>query len=215
MPIDRGVIDQQLQDLGEGPRWWEQREMRDLPAVLQADERILAISRGKVARVRWFRRSWLIVVTGRRLLCLRSASRASWRQLEAGAGQIERVALRIGPFRGRVLVTAGGQKYRLLVPRKDGHKLVSALSSLAAPVRELQSRITPTLMFRRVIDHMLALPAVALDPGAAIEPVTAPADGSVMDERVQSLEQEVEELRKQVDFLEQLLRRTHAARITE
>jgi Bacterial PH domain len=217
MPIDRGIIDQQLQDLGEGSRWWDQREMRDLPAVLHADERILAISRGKVARPRWFRRTWLIVVTDRRLLCLRSADRTSWRQLEVGAGLIERVALRIGPFRGRVVVATSGHTYRLLVPRKDGHKLVSSLSNVSAPARVLQSRVTPTLMVRRVIDHVLALPAAALNPTASIEiaPATQPPDTSAMDERVQLLEQEVDEMRKQVDFLEQLLRRTHTTPTAE
>jgi Bacterial PH domain len=217
MPIDRGIIDHQLQELGEGSRWWEQREMRDLPAVLHADERMLAISRGKVARLRWFRRSWLIVATDRRLLCLRSANRSSWRQIEVGASQIVRVALRIGPFRGRVVVGTAGHTYRLLVPRKDGRKLVNALSSVSAPARVLQSKVTPTLMVRRVIDHVLALPAAALNPTEPMEaaPVPEPVDTSMMDERVQLLEQEVEELRKQVDFLEQLLRRTHTASAVE
>ena len=57
MPVDRGAIDQQLRALGEASRWNE-RELRDLPAVLHADETILAISRGKLARLRWMRRSF-------------------------------------------------------------------------------------------------------------------------------------------------------------
>jgi hypothetical protein len=52
MGMDRGRIDQQLEALGEGSRWWDVRELRDLPAVLDADEEILAIARGKLARVR-------------------------------------------------------------------------------------------------------------------------------------------------------------------
>jgi len=210
MPIDRGIIDHQLQTLGEGTRWWELRELRDLPSVLQADEKILAISRGKVARLRWLRRTWLIVVTDRRLLCIRSAHRAGWRQIEVNAGHIERVALRIGPFRGRLIIVAGGYRYRLLVSRKDSHKLLSAFARVTTPLQPLQ-RITPTIMVRRVIDHMLALPAAAFSP--SIEPLPAPPDPAALleaDERVQSLEHEVEELHKQVEFLEQLLRRTRA-----
>ena len=129
MPIDRGTIDQQLRALGETSRW-DERELRDLPTVLHSDETILAISRGKIARLRWLRRSWLIVVTNERLLCLRSSGR-SWRQLEVSASQIARVALRIGVFRGRVIVLTTGSTYRLLVPRWDAYKLLTALSGLA------------------------------------------------------------------------------------
>ena len=205
MPIDRGVIDQQLQALGESPRWWEQREFRDLPTVLDGDERMLAISRGKLARVRWLRRSWLIVVTERRLLCMRSAGGTSWRQLEVGAGQITRVALRIGPFHGRVVIVASGHTYRLLVPRAQSYKLSSALSTLGPQAKEARPGFQPALMVRRVIDHMFSLPAVALSPNTPREPPAALPATSVFDERVQTLEDEVEELRKQVRFLEQLL----------
>jgi hypothetical protein len=211
MPIDRGVIDQQLQALGEGSRWWELRELRDLPAVLQADERILAISRGKVARLRWLRRLWLIVVTDRRLLCLRSANRSSWRQIEVQAAQIERVALRIGPFRGRLIVAAGGYRHRLLVARKDSHKLVSALARVTSPQQPML-RITPTIMVRRVIDHVLALPAVAFSPAAEQKQLPEPEQALEADERAHALEQEIEELRKQVEFLEQLVRRNQVSR---
>lgn len=210
MPIDRGIIDKQLQALGEGTRWWEQREMRDLPAVLHSDEQILAISRGKIARVRWLRRSWLIVVTDRRLLCMRSSDGASWRQSEISASQIGRVALRVGPFKGRVLVHAGGHTFRLLVLRQDAQKLVSALSKLASPPNEVVSRTAPTILVRRVIDHILALPAAALAPTVTTEQIPQQAAALAMDERVHTLEDEIEELTKQVKFLEQLLRQRQA-----
>jgi Bacterial PH domain len=211
MAIDRGIIEQQLQALGEGSRWWDERELRDLPAVLDADEHILAITRGKLARVRWARRSWLIVVTQRRLVCLRSAGRTTWRQLEVSASQIARVSLRVGPFRGRVLVVAGGDKYRLLVSNPDAYKLHTALASLATPPPDASSRFAPTRMVHRMIDHVLALPAVALGPDMpGDQPHRAP-DGSVNEERLQALERELEELRHEVNFLEQLLRERHSA----
>jgi hypothetical protein len=206
VPIDRGVLDQQLQALGEGSRWWEQRELRDLPAVLQADERLLAIARGKVARVaRRVRRSWLIVVTEQRLLCLRSSARGNWRQLEVSAVQIARVTLRVGPFHGKLLIVAGGQKYRLLVARADAYKLAAALSRLETRGNESLAAVTPTLMIRRVIDHVLALPAAALHPPAPSAPPPVPIDTTAIEERLHLLEQEVEELRNQVRFMEQLL----------
>lgn len=209
MPLDRGVVDQQLQALGEGSRWWNERELRDLPAVLDPDEQILAISRGKLARPRWLRRSWLIVVTGKRLLCLRSGSETGWRQFEVGAAQIDRVALRVGPFRGRVLVIASGHTYRLLVPRPDAYRVADALMSLRVPITRGHATFAATRMVGRVIEHVLALPAVALSPNAIAKPVVAQPDTSTTEDRFQALEEEVQELRRQVDFLEQLLRQRH------
>jgi hypothetical protein len=209
MPIDRGIVDQQLQALGDSARWWDQRELRDLPAVLNADEQILAISRGKIARVRWLRRSWLIVVTDRRLLCIRSGGPTTWRQVEVDADDITRVVLRVGPMRGRVVVIAGGQSYRLLVPRPDSFKLSAALTSLGANRRESPSASRPALMVRRVVDHVLALPAAALNPTPASPPVIVRPDTSRMERRLESMEEQVRELQDQVQFLEQLLRRRH------
>jgi hypothetical protein len=143
-------------------------------------------------------------------VCLRSLGRSSWRQLEVSATQIARVALRIGPFRGRVLVVAGGRTYRLLVPRAESYRLLNALSAIGQPAKEARSGVTATLMVRRVIDHVLALPAVALDPQVRRALPPAPSENPAVDERVHSLESELEELREQVNFLEQLLRQHHA-----
>lgn len=209
MPIDRGIIDKQLQAIGEASHWWDHREMRDLPAVLDAGEQIIAVSRGKIARVRWLRRSWLIVVTDRRLLCLRSSGRTGWRQLEVNAVQFVRVALRVGVFRGRVLLTAGGQTYRLLVPRADAYRLEAALASLIRRGDPTTGEFGPTRMVRRVVDHVLALPAAAFNPGSPAPAVHAPAPAPVDRQAIQRcelLEEQVQELQRQVEFLEQLLR---------
>ncbi|HSK18578.1 MAG TPA: PH domain-containing protein [Longimicrobiales bacterium] len=205
MPIDRGVIDQQLLALRESTQWWDQREFRDLPAVMHAEEQILALSRGKIARVRWLRRTWLIVVTDMRVLCLRSSGGTGWRQVEVRGDQIERTALRIGPLRGRVLLIAAGQTYRMLVPRQDAYKLMTALSSLGNHAKDTFSGFGPTRIVRRVMDHVLALPAAAMDPTAP-RAAPAPLPAPVADRRIQALEEEMQELRQQVDFLEQLLR---------
>lgn len=210
MPTDRGLIDQQLQALGERSRWWDQRELRDLPSVLDPDERILAVARGKIARGRWLRRSWLIVVTGRRLLCLRSGNKTSWRQLEVAADEISRVLLRIGPLRGRVIVTAGGHKYRLAVPRADSYKIHAALESLGSSTEKTLSQFGPTRMVHRMLNHVLALPAVALGPDPNTTRSRARADDPAVDERLQALEHELQELREQFRFLEQLLRERQA-----
>ncbi|MGH7445310.1 MAG: PH domain-containing protein [Longimicrobiales bacterium] len=210
MPIDRGIIDQQLQAIGASPSWWDQRELRDLPTALHADEHIHAIARGKLARVRWLRRPWLVVVTDRRILCLRSTRRSGWRQIEVRVGQIQRVTLRIGPFRGRVLVVAGGDTYRLLVPRADAYKLVAALSKLGTQRHEALSGLGPTLLVRRVVDHVLALPAAAFNPQPTHGiPVAAP-DPEV-DQRIQLMEDQIQQLQQQMEFLEELLEQRQAA----
>jgi len=211
MPVDRGSIDQQLHAMGEGSHWWEQREFRDLPAVLHAGEQLQALARGKVARLRWLRRTWLIVVTDRRLLCMRSGVRSGWRQIEVQAGHITRVTLRIGPFRGRVLLTASGQKYALSVPKDDAYQLQVALSGLSAANKETIPGLGPTRMVRRVVDHMLALPTIALEPEKVTPKQVAPpmVENPAEDRRLDLLESQMQELQKQVDFLEQLLRQRH------
>lgn len=207
MAIDRGILEQQLQALGEGSRWWDTRELRDLPAVLDPNERILAISRGKIARVRWLRRTWLIVVTERRLLCLRSGTRTSWRQLEVSARHVERVSLRLGLFRARLVVQASDHTYRLLVPKADAYKLEGVLAGLVTSAKVSRPGFAPTRMVGRMIDHVLALPAVAMSPESpkALPSPPRPKEAPP-DERIQSMEGELEQLRQQVDFLEDLLR---------
>ncbi len=219
MAIDRGILDEQLRQLGEPSRWWDQRELRDLPLVLHPDEHIVGMSRGKVARVRMLRRSWLIVITDRRLLCIRSGSRRSWRQIEIDVRQIARVAMRVGPFRGRVLIVADGNKYRLLVPRADAYKLHAALLQVASPANEKSIGFGPARMVRRMVDHVLALPAVALDPQPVARALTAGPAGAAAavaekegrDQRAHEMEQQMQQLRDQVDFLEQLLRERNSA----
>jgi hypothetical protein len=209
MPIDRGTLDQQLEALGGSVRWWNERELRDLPAILEADEEVVAIARGKLGRIRFMRRSRLIVVTDRRLVCIRSGRKAGWTQFELRAEQIRRAALRIGLFRGRVIVQTMAGTWRLLLPRNDAYDVSRAITALVdAPQRLNGNR--PRHVVRRVIDHILAFPAVALEPEAPTRavpqaPAVAPVPDTVRD-RMESLEDETEELRRQVAFLEQLIR---------
>lgn len=205
MPLDRGLIDQQLQALGESPSWWNHRELRDLPAVLDPDEQIRAISRGDIASLRWLRPGWLIVATHRRLLFLRSGRRTSWRQLEVAIGTITGVRLGMGVLHGRVIVQTPGRRYRLVVPRADAYKLSAALSSVVKTKPE--EGFGPTRMVRRMVDHVLALPVATLNPDAPVKPATAvaAAPDPGMDRRVTLLEEQVQELQQQVEFLEQLL----------
>lgn len=204
-----------MQALGEGNRWWNQRELRDLPGVLSADEQIIALAVGKVTRLRFMRRPWLIVVTDKRLLCLRSSARSGWRQFEVAAHQIQRLALRVGLFRGRILVDTGGPRYRLLLPKLDAFKVHASLSEIATSRQPRLPGFGPTRIARRIIDHVLALPAAAFDP---TEPEAPPPPQVALlpapDPQVEQLEQQVHQLQQQVEFLEELLRQRQAEQLT-
>ena len=65
-------------------------------------------------------------------------------------------------------------------------------------------------MVRLAIDHMLALPAVALAPQARIERASPMPELRGLEERLESLESQRQTVQEQVDFLEKLLRRHHA-----
>jgi len=211
MSIDRGLLDQQLGALGQDGTWWNHRELRDLPTVLREDERVLAIARGKLHRGRWLTRSWLIVLTGERLFGIRSYRRGGWRQIEVSVRGITRVSLRIGPFRGRVIVDTVGERVRVIVPRPQAYALVSALSKLAPRRSEAPGRPPVSAFVRRLLDHVLEFPAAAFRPDpqpGSLPPLPEPR---VSDQRVEALEEQLLEVQRQVEFLEELLRERHAA----
>ena len=209
MAMDRGMLEKQLYALGESSSWWEQREMRDLPAVLQADEEIRAIARGAIGRVRVPLQTWLLVVTDQRLLCLRSG-RSSWRQLELGVHQITSVTLRMKLFAGRMLVRGPDRVYRFHLPHLDARKFSAALARVANCGQDTHSG--PTQMIRRVFNHVLALPNAVFSPAPPGRDVKAISAGSnEADQRVHMMEERIQELQQQVEFLEQLLRQRQAA----
>ena len=215
MPLDRAVIEQQLAALGEPAQWWERREMRDLPSAMNADERILAIATGKLQRAR-FQREWLIVVTSQRLICLQTGKRMGRRQLDLHASEITDVNERVRVFRTRLVVRAYGEVYRLKVRRPDARKLITALAQLVQPrERPATVRRTPAAVAQRVIQHMLDLPGAALDNTRPALPAPTAFDPGPLERRLQLLEDEVQRLQQQVDFLEDLLQQRSLVRQPE
>jgi hypothetical protein len=205
--IDRGRIEQQLNAIGEGNRWWDVRELRDLPAVLREDEQILSIARGRLARLR---RSWLVVLTDQRVLCLRSFAGAGWRHIEIDLQHIERVALRTGPLNGRVLIATAAARHRILMARPDAFRLHANLSSSVATRAQLG--YVGGHLVRRMFDHVLALPAVAFGTPELPTALPRPRErDDELDQRVNTLEEQVQQLQQQVEFLEELLRERQLA----
>ncbi|HUF51164.1 MAG TPA: hypothetical protein VMN60_10040, partial [Longimicrobiales bacterium] len=91
MGVDRGTIDSQLKEIGEGEHWWEQAEFRELSHVLHEGERMLGIAYGKLLGPRrpGIRppRKWLLVVTDQRLICLQQ-ERYGRKQIDVPATMI-------------------------------------------------------------------------------------------------------------------------------
>ena len=118
---------------------------------------------------------------------------------------------------GAAPVTAGARDYRLLVPRPVAYKLSTALTGLARTGQERLTGFGPTRMVRRVIDHVLALPAAAFDPTTpqpTAVAATVHVDTKQIEQRCDMLEDQVQELQRQVEFLEQLLRERRIAPVT-
>jgi hypothetical protein len=111
------------------------------------------------------------------------------------------------------VVIGGGYTYRLLLPRPDAYKVSSALATIGPTPRDSMPSFRPTIMARRVIDHVLALPAVVLQPTTPRQELPVPAKQAdpAVEEHVEALEGQIDQLRQQVDFLEQLLHQHHAA----
>jgi hypothetical protein len=102
----------------------------------------------------------------------------------------------------------------VLLPRTDAYRLQATLAGMVQPGKAMVSGFRPARMARQVIDHVLALPAVALDPHGQKVPALPPpaADTKALEQHVQVLEDQLHLLQQQVDFLEQLLQRTAANR---
>jgi hypothetical protein len=213
MAVDRGVIDTQLREIGAGDRWWEQREFRELPYILQPGERIQGLVVGRVLASRRPRltpaRRWLIVATDQRLLCLRQ-ERFSRRQIEFGAGQILRLVhgSRIRSY--QISVETPGRRVRIRVPKVEAARFVAALAPLLP-----QTHLAPLDPHVEQFSWIPGLRTVAALPGVtrivSSVAMLSPPD-PVPREQIERLETaiaemrgEIEELRQSVEFLEDLL----------
>lgn len=213
MTIDRGAIDAQLRDIGEGDRWWEQREFRDIPHVLHDDERIKGIVNGKLLGRRRPRlrpsKPWLIVVTNRRLLCLRQ-ERFARKQVEIPSDEIRDVQQSSGFRSYQVTIRTPARKYRIRIPKDEAFRFSGALSRLVpgSPPR----RVNPDLEAWSWIPGFSMFAALPGVEGMVSKVSIAPASETVtrrqherLEDSVDRLQADVERLQQQVAFLEDLL----------
>jgi hypothetical protein len=214
MTVDRGTIEQQLLALHEGEHWWEQREFRELPNLLYADERIYGLIRGKVlGRMPQIRpsRKWLIVVTNRRVLFLKHRGFTP-RHIVIFPDMVTRVfhSSRIRSYQITIVTTV--EKYRIRIPKADAFRFVQALAAVIPS--ESVHQLSPSL---EALSWVPGMSTVAQLPGVermlsrtsvlAAPQHTIRKDFERLEETVERLQSDVERLVEQVAFLEDLLRR--------
>jgi hypothetical protein len=219
MSVDRGTIDRQLRDLGEGDQWWEQREFRDLAHVLQDDEQINGLVNGRLLGPRrprpWPSRKWLIVATDRRLICLQQQGFGR-KQVDIDGAVITRLeqGARFGSY--RIVINTTSRKYRIRIAKADAFRFSRALAPL------MPSRPSATLPAGlETIAWIPGMTAVASLPGVGrivtgFSALATPDDATRRDvERLEAtvdrLQVDVERLQEQVTFLEELLEKRAAA----
>lgn len=209
MPVDRGSIDGQLRDIGEGEHWWEQREFRDLPHVLRSDERIRGIVNGRLlgtlrSRVLPAGR-WLMVATDQRLICLRK-ERFGRQQVEVPLTQITRMRQRSRVRTVQLALNAAGRTLRIRVPKAHAFRFIGALTESvpqgAAPAAALAPATwwsgdgPVAALYRGLLSPVAPQP----DPDRVTRAELARVEATV-----ERLEHEIDRLQQHVEFLENLL----------
>lgn len=214
MPVDRGAIDAQLREIGEGERWWEQREFRDLPHILHADERIGGIVNGKLLGRRRPRIRpsglWLILVTDQRLLCLKQ-ERFARKQVEIAAGQIRAIRQSSGIRTHQITVETPRRRYRIRIPNDDAFRFAGALGPL------VQELVVPGRQQEEPWAWIPGMSTVAAMTGVSAVfskvPMLAAPEYATRDQlraltaTIQNLQHDVERLQQEVSFLEALLQK--------
>jgi hypothetical protein len=190
MAVDRRTIEDQLIAIGEAERWWDQREVRELPHILNPDERIRAIVSGWLKRPlrparRWLARSWLVAVTEHRVICIRKGEAFGRKELDIPLAPVTSIGQRTGLFMATISIVSGDTRHRIRVAKSDALKLIGALSALI-----------------RRIEPLPPVPSAPALPGH----VSREAYDQVL-RRIDLVEEEIERLRQQADFVEDLLKR--------
>ena len=204
MPVDRGALDAQLKDIGEGDRWWELREFRELPHILNADEKIRGIATGRLVtgwrpRVR-AASGWLLVVTDQRVICLKQ-ERVSRRQVDIVPA--ERMYVRTASrMRGYEVTVIGPQhRHRLRVARVDASRFVTAVEALfPRPAARIEDSIPGAAMIEGA-RRLLAAPSGPPPPLATADELHH------LELTVDRMAAEIDALRDRVAFLEELLQK--------
>ncbi|HET6763237.1 MAG TPA: PH domain-containing protein [Longimicrobiaceae bacterium] len=213
MPIDRGAIDAQLREIGEGERWWEQREFRELPYILHADELIRALVTGKLLgakRPRLRAPRWLIVATDQRIICLRQ-ERFARKQVEIPLGQVIRVQHSSGLRAYQITIWTALRRFRIRIRKDDAFRFGGALAPLMPALHpQREGTGVGSGPWLPGVATIAALPGVSdivsrISSGGPQVDYATRAHVQGLEATVERLQEDVERLQQQVAFLENLL----------
>lgn len=126
MPVDRKIVQQQLEALGDFYQFFTSKEIRFLPQILAENETIHGLTSGLYEG-----KTWIIVITDMRLLFLDKGMLYGLRQIDMPLSQISSISHKSGLFFGELQVsTASGAKCIGSIAKKDVLKLCSIISGL-------------------------------------------------------------------------------------
>jgi len=212
MPVDRSTIDAQLREIGEGDRWWEEREFRDLPYILNADERIHGIVNARLFGPRRPRvlpaAHWLIVATSQRLICLKR-ERVGRGQVDIHLGQIIGMQHR-SRIRGvQIVLDTPQRRYRIRVSKADAFRFIGALAPLVPQPAMLANGQPPAALLPPGSITLEGQPRLSRllsrVTGHPASDYATRAELARLESVVERLENDVERMRQHVEFLENLL----------
>ncbi|MDX1674164.1 MAG: hypothetical protein R3314_05105 [Longimicrobiales bacterium] len=185
--------------------WSDREETHVVPEILRLAEEIVAVGSGTVVRTgRLAQSKWLVVLTDRRLLCIKGRSEESRKVIDMPVSQVREAEAK-GLIRKTLTLDTGYGALRISGMKKDvAAELVEALRSLmegfedGVPARRVAPRAEPSN----------ADPAEHAGPE---EPTVDPPDSTAQEletlqRTVADLTGRVTELTERVAFLEELVR---------
>lgn len=125
MPVDKEVVKNQLEALGDFHKFFTSKEIHCLHDVLNPGEQIKAITSGYYES-----KTWVVVVTTLRLIFLDKGMFYGLKQLDMPLHHIGSVSQHTGFLMGEIEVTTnGGSKTIGCIPKKDVTKVANILSA--------------------------------------------------------------------------------------
>lgn len=140
MPVDRKIVQQQLDALGDFYKFFTSKEIRYLPEILAENETIHGLTSGMYEG-----KTWIIVITDMRMLFLDKGMLYGLRQIDMPLSQISSISHKSGLFFGELQVsTASGAKCIGSIAKRDILKLCSIISGLIHGSRKKAAAPTPS-----------------------------------------------------------------------
>ena len=126
MPVDKEVVDKQIQALGDFDQWFTKKERKYLHEVMRPGETIYAMTSGILDG-----NTWLVTVTDKRVLFLDKGMIYGLKQMELPLSHISAVSHKTGLIFGKIEIsTAGGTKTIGTIQKRDVPKVAQIISGL-------------------------------------------------------------------------------------